>query len=123
MFQAIDDLLEATDAYPKALEILATLERDVRAHFRSEETLMTEVGYPALAAHRGEHAGFLARELPWIRQTFEGSDGGGSFELTRKMAELLRHWTRNHIETADADLAQWLRQHDSSASKDGAVKS
>ena len=82
-------------------------------HFRFEETLMEQAGYPELDAHREKHESF--------RQRLNGvmSDGTSTDETARRLRALLSGWLFDHIMRVDARMGAWLREHPPAPGPDG----
>ena len=76
----------------------------VELHFRSEESLMAEVGFPDLARHQVLHNEMRAR-VEAVREDFAQSPG----IVTLELLEFLTHWLINHISVEDRRLAQHIR--------------
>lgn len=90
-------------ATPARVEaVSAAFTRYTESHFRNEELMLDEAGYPALDAHRREHAAFL-RQL--------GSRGAEPFELLR----WARIWFLEHIITTDRAYMPFVGEHHSAA--------
>ena len=77
-----------------------------RMHFRSEEQLMEEAGFPGLAEHRAEHHRMLAEML---QATHCLQHGEGLH--TRAMLCTLRAGYIEHIEGLDCEYGPWLNEH------------
>jgi hemerythrin len=63
-----------------------------RGHFRDEERLMAEAGYPDLAAHRAQHVAFLERAVEFCDATT-----GHVETVPRELLAYLRQWLLDHI--------------------------
>jgi hemerythrin-like metal-binding protein len=74
-------------------------------HFRQEERLMAETGYPEAAEHVQIH-----QEL--LRTTSEIMDGYRSGRLSdpTAMGEFLRDWLRVHIREHDQPMIQYVQE-------------
>ena len=84
----------------KALEELVDY---TRTHFKYEEGLMEQYGYPEFEPHRAEHERMIARVdevLEAYRQDQEGA--------MRKAVAFLRSWLINHINGTDQQYSQFL---------------
>jgi len=101
----LDECLHRT--YPKSaledrihqLRILTT------DHFRDEEELMAQAGYPHLGPHRAEHEVLLIRCHEMLE--FFGSPGAPP---SRRLAETLAEVFMNHIENVDREYAEYMAQ-------------
>lgn len=72
-------------------------------HFRREEKLMVETGYPTLAQHKAEHDRLVA-EIAQLRQRF---DAGESIYSLRVL-QFLSDWLVDHINATDRPLGDYL---------------
>lgn len=86
----------------RQLEELLTL---LEAHFRDEEELLRQQGYPDLLAHVQEHTALLG-ELAHIRVRYEQS----AAPLASMIATFLGGWLRHHISEGDFHYARFLRE-------------
>ena len=86
---------QATDALHETLDYAVT-------HFRDEERLMEEAGYPGLPAHRAAHKE-LARTL--LAYASDYSRRGGDLYNFR---HLMFRWVRDHILEDDLRFARFL---------------
>jgi len=90
-------------------EVSATLrflEGHLAAHFRDEEALMREVGFPALDSHLREHQQFL-QEVAGFGS--EHRRDGASPSLILRVARRLGSWLKGHVGDADRRLAEFVR--------------
>jgi hemerythrin-like metal-binding protein len=75
--------------------VIQELHNYVGSHFRNEEALMEKTGYPALAAHRGEHQKFVAQAVKFSDELEEG------LAVPMEVIMFLRDWLVNHIQHTD----------------------
>lgn len=73
-------------------------------HFRDEERIMAEIGYPAIGRHRNEHQELLGRLLAF-------QQGGESSNLPGivTMLDFLKSWLKVHVASEDIRLVIWYR--------------
>jgi len=79
------------------------LEKYIRLHFKTEETLMKKFAYPGAAAHKAMHDEFVNR-LFELYSDYER----GHFTVPMKMAGFLREWLNEHIPGVDRKLGEFL---------------
>lgn len=109
LFRRVDLLHDAMLARDRAeaVRLLEYLHQYVRAHFALEEELMREVGYPALAAHAGEHGKF-ARTVAALER--ELSERGATAALVLVLEREVSGWLQQHVYSTDGELGWWLRE-------------
>lgn len=78
---------------------LDELEEYARYHFGREETRMEALGYPALEAHRKEHAAFI-EWLETVKSTYHAAPEAHA-HLAAAVNAYLRDWLDNHILKTD----------------------
>jgi len=85
-----------------AMQLDALLD-DVREHFSYEELVMERGSYPALDDHRQQHSNFV-RRIEALRRECDRRET----ELMSVLVELLETWFRNHEQSADRAVAEFL---------------
>jgi len=104
MVDLINQMDGASDA--NFVYLFADLVNHTRAHFASEEVMMRESLYPAIAEHKDEHARVLA-EL----SRFSGRLGGARTALARAyVREQMPAWFALHATTFDSALVAYLNR-------------
>jgi hemerythrin len=78
----------------------------VNEHFSAEERLMTEAGYPELAAHRTAHEKFK-NEYAALMADFH--EKGPTALVAITLHNWLSSWLKKHLTGADLEMARWLR--------------
>lgn len=104
---------DPADPSDKARLLLMEILRYTREHFRMEEELMTEAGYPHLAGHRNLHDDLLKEAVRFAVRDLS------SRLVRQEFHDFLRDWLTNHVLQADRALADFLRE--SRGSSHGAV--
>ena len=84
---------------------LLRLHELTREHFRCEERLMHEQGFPQLAAHRAEHTKILLNGERLMEQYRHGQ-----LRLGEALPEKLHGWAVRHILEEDLQLATFMQQ-------------
>lgn len=103
------DLLEACrlgQGKEKVVEVFGFLDTYVVFHFRAEEKLMAEHGYPGLFEHRSQHA-WLVGKLAGLKGTLE--QDGPSFHLMIDATQMLLDWIVEHIRNTDVRFGEYLQ--------------
>lgn len=107
----ISDLAAHPEPTPEDEAVVArallALRNYVRVHFRDEEGLMAEAGYPDLIEHIEEHRTFAE----WL-SILEGAPRlpGYSFsETVRHMSRYLTDWLVDHVLGSDKRYAPYLK--------------
>ncbi len=113
IFRRFDLMLHACTAGRAQDEIaplIGFLADYVAVHFRDEELLQRESGFPGYAEHRAEHADFTERVAGLrIALTAEGP----TLLLLIKTNKALVDWLTNHISSSDRKLGEFLREKNS----------
>src|ERR1035437_3102583 len=86
-------------------EVLDRLIEFTRMHFWSEEQLLEQYVYPALAEHRTEHQRLLAQ----ILQSSHRAQHGEKMQM-RPLLCFLREAYAEHIEGMDREYGSWLNE-------------
>jgi hemerythrin len=74
-------------------------------HFRSEENLLRERGYPGLAPHLAEHARLLEELRARARDLVQSPADKA------KLVMFLLHWFLDHTSIRDRDYAEYILAH------------
>ncbi|KAA0893549.1 bacteriohemerythrin [Oryzomonas rubra] len=104
-----DSLLKACEAgkgMDELRRLLGFLDDYVISHFSDEESIQRSSNYPAYAAHKKEHDGFIAR-VKAVKDEIK-SEGVAVHHVTETNNMLLK-WLINHISKVDAELGKYLR--------------
>jgi len=110
IFFLLNQLQQATTEGRARSEVKALLEglmRQTGEHFHTEETLMLQMGYENLEAHRTQHAG-LMDGLYGLEARFR--DGDTSMALL--VTTFLGSWLRHHIQEGDRAYADVLARRE-----------
>jgi hemerythrin len=84
-------------------EVLDRLIEFTRMHFATEERLLEQTGFPALAAHRVEHQRVLAQILEAAHRAQHGEE-----VHMHSLLIFLRDWYVTHIGSLDQEYGPWL---------------
>ena len=104
LFRIANRFLEARSIEAKRASALE-LRTYTKEHFRREETLMHEVGYPLTATHRTLHADLISK-LSAVEARIE--DG----ELhQRELEEFINFWFIKHMAAVDAPLVVYVKRY------------
>ena len=87
------------------MQVLKDVVDYTESHFSFEETMLEDVGYPFLNAHKKVHELFIRRLNDYIRRyTSEGHD------VAIELRDTLSRWLINHIKNEDADYCKYIRK-------------
>ena len=86
-------------------EIIERLQDYARDHFRVEEELMQQYGFPECEAHHAEHAMFQRKVAKFQEQQRRGDAEG---VLSVQAVLFLRNWLTAHIGSVDQSLGAFL---------------
>jgi hemerythrin len=112
LFKQVEGLIQAARQRDRSQiePTLGFLGRYAFAHFRDEEALMAETGYPEADAanHRDAHERFRAqlREL-----SAEFDERGATALVSLTLHNWVAEWLRRHVGGMDQTLGRWLRDH------------
>jgi len=101
LFDLVNGLLAATEK-ASLTEAITKLFEHARDHFTHEETIMTAIGYPQLAAHVEQHNTLLTK-LNNVSELITNY----TFDVAN-FKSFLSSWLLNHIETLDAQLVTFI---------------
>ncbi|MBI4914136.1 MAG: hemerythrin family protein [Acidobacteria bacterium] len=85
-------------------QVLANVMRQTREHFHTEETLMVQMGFPALEGHQEQHKK-LMHGLHGLEVRFQEGDASMAMLVTT----FLGGWLRHHINEGDRAYAEFLK--------------
>jgi hemerythrin-like metal-binding protein len=71
-------------------------------HFGFEYLLMQQTSYPGIEDHHAKHQALCSRVVALKERIFAGED------VHAELGDLIDHWLRQHIQTADRLLADYL---------------
>jgi hemerythrin len=109
LFKRVNDLLAASGQGKGKDEIgnvVKFLESYVVFHFGAEERYMAQQAYPALAAHKQEHAKFL-KDFAALKGEWQAQ--GASTSVVMRMHAWLGGWLRNHIGKVDKAIGAYMK--------------
>ncbi|KAF0221420.1 MAG: hypothetical protein FD174_558 [Geobacteraceae bacterium] len=110
LFQRFDALLQACNSGRGREEITRLfmfLNDYVVIHFREEEKLQRDCGYPEFHAHRREHAVFIGK-LSELEKELVSE--GASLPVIVKTNNVMIDWLINHISKTDKKIGEFLRR-------------
>jgi hemerythrin-like metal-binding protein len=84
-------------------KLLANLVQYTQTHFRAEEKLMTQHGYPGYRMHHQTHED-LERQVA----EFQNQLRGGRITLSVDLLRFLKSWLQHHIQGADKEFGRFL---------------
>jgi len=108
LLDKVDDLLMACRDCRMGDEVgrlFWFLKRYVRRHFRDEERLQADSGYPGCAAHKAEHAAFYL-EVQRLEARYR--EQGASSTVIVESLHLMCEWLHSHFRGADRALVEYL---------------
>lgn len=106
LFEAFNRLHEATSSGKRdecSLNCLGEITRYVQEHFRDEEALMFQAGYPDLPSHKEKHRLFEEKTTNYTTSCELG------YAPYTDMLEFLRDWLKTHIGSSDLAFIRYAR--------------
>lgn len=88
----------------RVMAALAALSDYVVVHFRDEEKLMAEIGFPGIEAHRRQHEIFKSR----LAKVYQNAGALGIVGIADEVRELVNEWLTNHIMVADREYSAYI---------------
>lgn len=114
LFRLFDEFIEGSARGAGRDSLLAlhqSLKDYTNEHFRAEEALMEDAGYPKLSQHRREHQRFKD-ELATIRSQI--SPKGPSLMNLVQTNKALVAWLINHVKDRDQNFGDYLANRETS---------
>ena len=108
LIKIINEVFEAkTDGLGKMAisGILKRMADYAQIHFKDEEALMAEYGYPELEGHRSAHQYFITKVADFNRGFNLDQDS-----LTEEMLFFLKDWLLTHIMETDKRYSSFLNE-------------
>ncbi|MEO5341566.1 MAG: bacteriohemerythrin [Magnetococcus sp. MYC-9] len=105
------EMVYAVDCKDKAFvlsNILSGLNVYIATHFRYEEELMSETGYPEGVAHEAEHKALSEGVARLGERFYNSAEQVQEDRLVLEIAEFLKSWLKHHIVEVDRRLAEYL---------------
>ncbi len=75
-------------------------------HFKTEEDIMTKIGYPDYDAHKKEHETFVQKVID-LQKNLQG----GGFVLSIDVLNFLKDWLVHHILKVDKQYTEFFHKH------------
>ncbi|HHJ39442.1 MAG: bacteriohemerythrin [Methylothermaceae bacteria B42] len=104
LLNQLDDAVKAGDRAATG-SILDELINVVVDHFKTEEDLMQQHGYPNFAAHKDAHDKLVATCAD-LQKKFHA----GGAEVTPETTQFVKDWLVNHIPKIDKDYGPFLNE-------------
>jgi hemerythrin len=95
----------ATTRSETVADVLTDMTNYAQEHFKSEEDLMIEHGYPHLDEHRHQHHGFQEKAARLCFATVKGQTS-----VPQELLEYLQQWLIRHILQADMAFKPFFEQ-------------
>jgi hemerythrin len=103
LIKDLDRAIANGDSRDRIRRVLDEIQLYARFHFVSEENIMTDVDYPALDAHRGEHARLLSLLEDRV-QSYRMDPANSGVEIV----EFMFSWFALHTTHEDKKIAGFL---------------
>jgi hemerythrin-like metal-binding protein len=108
LFDSVNTMQSALDGHEDRSTItilLHNLDEDTRAHFKSEEAMMTDNGYPGTTLHAMKHQHLLDQLKAFLMRFDRGA------EINEHSLNFLRDWLVSHVQEVDKYFGLWLNEH------------
>jgi hemerythrin len=105
LIECISELELATAEHRTLLAVycITRLKHFVRDHFKAEEAVMRECGFPKLKEHIKEHEEFRAKLLDLQINSVQ-------LDVTSDTVEFLGNWLVDHARTSDKEVVPYLKK-------------
>lgn len=103
LVNALNDAMRVGKGNTVVGKIVAELGNYTKTHFKTEEALMAQTKYPALAGHKVEHQKFVAQVDQFQKDLDDGVAGDSVAVL-----EFLKDWLTKHIRQVDQNYSAHL---------------
>jgi len=105
----IDELWRQGAGMGPLRDVAGRLNRVLEAHFRYEERMLAEIGYPDLAKHAAEHHEIL-EDLALIREHMNEGAGINSGCAGLRLSNFILGVTMGHVINTDNDYCRYLME-------------
>jgi hemerythrin len=106
MINRLHDAMKAGEAKDSLKTIVAELMQYTGSHFQTEERYFDQFGYSDTAAHKKEHADFVAK----VSEFKDGLDTG-ALTLSIEVMQFLSNWLKSHIKGTDQQYVECFHQN------------
>jgi hemerythrin len=110
LFAKVNALLKAHErgaSDEEVTRLFLFLDTYVVTHFRDEERLMQQLGFPHLPAHREQHQAFVGR-IAKLKERLAGE--GPTESLVTSAGMVLVGWLIEHISGMDRAIGQFVKE-------------
>jgi hemerythrin len=97
MLNELYDAMQAKQSQEALGKVLDGLIAYTASHFKHEEALFAQTGYPAAAEHKKEHDD-LTRQVLEVKKKYQE---GATATLSMEVLNFLRKWLLSHIQGSD----------------------
>lgn len=107
---AVSDMYRplAEDEIDPVLDVMDELRDYALTHFRTEESMMKDAGYPGLDKQKREHNRFISDLLRMQAEVLNGA-----LVPAMKIRNFMHDWYRNHILKLDKPFGEYLSSRSS----------
>lgn len=104
-FNAFMAAYQSRQSQDEILRLFWFLEAYAVTHFKEEEKLMQQIGYPEFAAHREKHQDFIA-QIDKLKERMKQE--GLTANLVSTMTGFITTWLVEHISTTDRAIGRFI---------------
>lgn len=104
LLNQLDDALDTGQSREVVGSVINVLAEYVEHHFRREEALLTQAGYPDLVGHQASHRALEAQ----VRDIRDRWLAGERKVLGDEVLAFLKKWLTDHILVTDKAYGPWL---------------
>ncbi|NTV15114.1 MAG: hemerythrin family protein [Desulfobulbaceae bacterium] len=107
-FQKMSEAVQKGEPTKIIEQLSVFLSEYAAIHFKAEEKIMAEYGYPEIAAQQHEHAEFT-KDANLLKETIKKD--GITQELAIETTGKLFRWIIKHIKTDDKQMVAYIKEH------------
>lgn len=105
MINALGEAMLAGNERAALMKIFSDLAGYAKTHFKFEESLLEEAGYPGLVEHRERHVDLNRRLADYYRTFYTDRT-----PQTAAVMDFLQHWLFDHILEEDMRYSEYLSE-------------
>lgn len=110
MINKINEIFDACsrgEGLKEVISALIFLENYTRTHFKEEEALQIECGYPKFEQHKVSHERFIKTVNDMLEEFYQN---GTTMDIFIKIIEFMADWIKEHIKKEDVEFSVYYKE-------------